>query len=259
MGYYSVPRRILRGARQLLYPRRCPFCNRVLGSVPECPDCAGELDKLRRKPGMRLDMSQHYLSGLAGGAAPFQYTGCVRTAILRAKYNAAPWAAVEMGVCMARLAFGSSIRMWGAEPVPQLVPGISAGYSCIIPVPASGKKRGYNVPCLMAFPLEQALGVPLYSEALERTCAKRHQAGLPFEERFANVAGAFRVRQPEQVDGKRILLVDDVVTTGATAAACTQALLAAGAESVFILAMAVSEIDFLSSNHAESEEKFPEI
>ena len=91
MGYYSVPRRILRGARQLLYPRRCPFCNRVLGSVPECPDCAGELDELRRKPGMRLDMSQHYLSGLAGGAAPFQYTGCVRTAILRAKYNAGFW------------------------------------------------------------------------------------------------------------------------------------------------------------------------
>ena len=143
------------------------------------------------------------------------------------------------------LAFGSSIRMWGAEPVPQLVPGISAGYSCIIPVPASGRKRGYNVPCLMALPLEQALGVPLYSEALERTRAKRHQAGLPFEERFANVAGAFRVRRPEQVDGKRILLVDDVVTTGATAAACTQALLAAGAESVFILAMAVSEIDGL--------------
>ena len=43
MGYYSLPRRSLRGVRQLLYPRRCPFCNRVLGSVPECPDCAEEL------------------------------------------------------------------------------------------------------------------------------------------------------------------------------------------------------------------------
>ena len=41
MDYYSVPRRILRGARQLVYPRRCPFCDRVLGSVPICPDCAG--------------------------------------------------------------------------------------------------------------------------------------------------------------------------------------------------------------------------
>ena len=45
MDYYSVPRRILRGARQLVYPRRCPFCDRVLGSVPVCPDCAAELEK----------------------------------------------------------------------------------------------------------------------------------------------------------------------------------------------------------------------
>lgn len=259
MGYYSAPRRFLRGARQLLYPRRCPFCNRVLGSIPECPDCAEELDELRRKPGIRLDLSQHYLQGLTGGAAPFRYTGCVRTAILRAKYNAAPWAAVEMGVCMARLAFGSSIRMQGAEPVPQLVPGASVGYSCIIPVPASGRRRGYNVPYLMALPLERALGVPLYGGALERIRTKRHQAGLPFEERFANVAGAFRVKQPEQVEGKQILLVDDVVTTGATAAACTQALLAAGAESVFVLAMAVSEMDFPPSDPAENEEELPEI
>ena len=51
MDYYSVPRRILRGARQLVYPRRCPFCDQVLGSVPTCPDCAAELEELRRKPG----------------------------------------------------------------------------------------------------------------------------------------------------------------------------------------------------------------
>ena len=119
MGYYSLPRRSLRGVRQLLYPRRCPFCNRVLGSVPECPDCAEELEQLRRKPGMRLDMSQHYLGNLTGGAAPFRYEGCVRAGILRAKYQAAPWTAVEMGVLLAKLAFGSEIRMQGAEPVPQ--------------------------------------------------------------------------------------------------------------------------------------------
>ena len=56
MDYYSVPRRLLRGARQLVYPRRCPFCDQVLGSVPTCPDCAAELEELRRKPGMRLDV-----------------------------------------------------------------------------------------------------------------------------------------------------------------------------------------------------------
>ena len=54
MDYYSVPRRILRGERQLVYPRRCPFCDRVLSSVPICPDCAAELEELRRKPGMMV-------------------------------------------------------------------------------------------------------------------------------------------------------------------------------------------------------------
>ena len=85
MDYYSVPRRILRGARQLVYPRRCPFCDRVLGSVPVCPDCAAELEELRRKPGMRLDASQHYLGELTGAAAPFRYEGCVRRGILHTK------------------------------------------------------------------------------------------------------------------------------------------------------------------------------
>ena len=100
MRYYSAPRRALRGVRQLLYPRRCPFCNAVLGSIRTCPDCAEEVDRLRRKPGIRLDASQHYLGGLSGAAAPFRYEGCVRRAILRAKYQAAPWTAVELGVAM---------------------------------------------------------------------------------------------------------------------------------------------------------------
>ena len=50
MGYYSAPRRFLRGLRQVVYPRRCPFCGRVLGSIPECLDCAQELDTLRLLP-----------------------------------------------------------------------------------------------------------------------------------------------------------------------------------------------------------------
>ena len=184
MDYYSVPRRILRGARQLVYPRRCPFCDRVLGSVPICPDCAAELEELRRKPGMRLDASQHYLGKLTGAAAPFRYEGCVRRGILHTKYHAAPWAAVELGLWLAKLAFGSEMHMAGAEPVPELVEGMSLGYDCIVPVPASGRARGYNVPQLMAVPLARALGIPLYPKALGRTRAKRHQAGLPFELHF---------------------------------------------------------------------------
>ena len=69
MDYYDPRRRALRAVRQLLYPRECPFCGRVLGDVRDCPDCAVQLETLRRKPGIRLDPAQHYISNLAGAAA----------------------------------------------------------------------------------------------------------------------------------------------------------------------------------------------
>ena len=137
--------------------------------------------------------------------------------------------------------FGAEVEMHFAEPVPGLVPGAAIGYDCIVPVPATSRRRGYNVPERMAQPLAHALGLPLLPKALCRVRAGRHQAGLSLDERLANAAGAFRAQEPELVEGKRVLLVDDVITTGATAAACAQALLDAGAHSVFAVAMAVTE------------------
>lgn len=241
MLYYSGLSRTLRQLRWVLYPRRCPFCDRVLGNQPACPDCADGLAELRRASSMRLRGSEHYLGRLDGAAAPYQYTGLVRRAVLRAKYQGAPWAAVELGVEMARLLFGSEIRMCGSEPLPEPVPGLDRGYDCILPVPASSKKRGYNVPERMAQPLARAVGVPVVTDALTRARSTRRQEGLSLDERLANVAGAFQVARPEAVEGKRILLVDDVLTTGATASACAQALLDAGAQSVFAVALATVE------------------
>ena len=258
MDYYAPRRRALRAVRQLLYPRECPFCGRVLGDVRDCPDCAEQLEVLRRKPGIRLDPAQHYIGNLTGAAAPYRYNGCVRRSILNAKYQGKPWRAVEMGNRLVQLAFGSEMHMAGAEPVPELVEGMSLGYDCIVPVPASGRARGYNVPQLMALPLTRALGVPLYPEALGRTRAKQHQAGLPFEQRMANVAGAFRVTDPDRIEGRKVLLVDDVITTGATAAACAQALLAAGAESVFAIALATVEFEAFPAKDQPLQENKPD-
>lgn len=241
--YYSGTRRILRQLRWAIYPRRCPFCNRVLGTVSPCPDCADALDELRRTPSMRLREGAHYLARLEGAAAPYRYAGCVQHAVLRAKYQAAPWAALELGAEMARLLFGSEVKMQGLEPIPAQVPGLDRSYDCVVPVPASSKVRGYNVPERMARPIARALGVPVETKALLRARAARRQEGLSLDERLANVAGAFRVAEPQRVEGRRILLVDDVITTGATVAACTQALLDAGAQSVFAVALATVEFD----------------
>lgn len=240
-GYYAPVRLALRNARQLLYPRRCPFCGRVLGSIPACADCEREREGLRRTPSMRLDAQQHYLGSLSGAAAPYRYEGCVRRGVLRAKYQGAPWMAAELGVWMAHLLFGEPVQMCGSQPVPRPAEGFGLGYDCVVPVPASGHARGYNVPELMAQPIAHALGLPLLCGTLCRAREGPHQAGLPFEQRLANVAGAFCVRDIECIEGRRVLLIDDVITTGATAAACTQALLDAGAQSVFAVALATVE------------------
>ena len=166
----------------------------------------------------------------------------MREAILRAKYNGEPWTADELGLELPRLLLGSEKTLCGMEPRPTPVSGGALGYDCIVPVPASGRARGYNVPERLALPLAEALGVPLLPHALRRTRHKKRQAGLSLDERMANVAGVFAA-DPAQVEGKRVLLVDDVITTGATAAACTQALLAAGAESIFAAALATVEFD----------------
>ena len=86
-GYYSCPARLARQMRQLLFPRRCPCCRRVLGTLPFCEVCTPRLEELRRGPVMRLDASRHYLGALDGAAAPYRYEGVVRSAILPAKYE----------------------------------------------------------------------------------------------------------------------------------------------------------------------------
>ena len=64
-------------AAGLVYPRRCPFCDRVLGWMPDCPDCAAEQAKLRRAV-PRLPATEHILRDVTGVAAVWRYDGCVR-------------------------------------------------------------------------------------------------------------------------------------------------------------------------------------
>lgn len=99
-------------------------------------------------------------------------------------------------------------------------------------------RRGYNQAALLGKALAVELNTP-YLSALLRARPTRQQARLTRAERFENVRAAFRIRvEPEILRGKCILLVDDVVTSGATVAACKEGLLAAGARSVKIAAVA---------------------
>jgi len=94
---------------------------------------------------------------------------------------------------------------------------------------ARRRERGYNQAGLLAETLAGEIGVPLLDGAIERVRDTRPQARLDPRARRANVAGAFRVRRPRWLEGRSILLVDDVITTGATFEACLAALERAGA------------------------------
>jgi ComF family protein len=100
------------------------------------------------------------------------------------------------------------------------------------------RERGFNQALVVARGVARALGSTLEPRALERVRATRSQVELDETERRANLRGAIRVRRAESVRDRRVLLVDDVLTTGATADACADALRRAGAASIDVLAVA---------------------
>jgi len=118
-------------------------------------------------------------------------------------------------------------------------------FDAIVPVPLHWLrrwKRGFNQSELLARALGRRTGIPV-ARALQRSQATRAQAGLSNHARRQNVTRAFRARA---VDGKRILLIDDVMTTGSTAAACGRALKQAGAARVAVLTVARADRRFLA-------------
>jgi len=110
----------------------------------------------------------------------------------------------------------------------------------VVPVPLSKKRkkeRGFNQAKILAYPLAKKVGVPFDTECIKRIKETRSQVGLTIKERKFNVANAFSTDQIF-VKSKRILLVDDVATTGATLNECAISLLQAGAKEVYALTLA---------------------
>jgi ComF family protein len=114
--------------------------------------------------------------------------------------------------------------------------------SMIIPVPLHAKRaraRGFNQASVIAQLLSRKLNLPFDEISLVRVSAsEKYRAGLDAKGRRDTVAGAFAVGHPRLVENEDILLIDDVFTTGATVSACAEALVSAGARTVFVLTVA---------------------
>ena len=208
----------LRRLPDLLFPRRCPFCGSLLGpdalQGTVCPACVPEEMRLQHIPA-RLPEGEHDFYAVREAAAAYYYEDIVRTAVLRCKRGGCFWYARELADRVAVLVFGALPAKQPGK-MPQYA-GVTALplYSCIVPVPPRQ-------------PLLGMPGLPLQKE-------------LTREQRLQNARGAFGCRPGTDLTGRRVLLIDDIITTGATASACALALLEAGAVEVTAVAIAAAE------------------
>jgi ComF family protein len=232
----------------LIFPAPCRICARMLdtgGTIPFCHACMAALRETLPQP--LCEQCGRPIVSLAvteaksgprchlcrGGVYAFDlarsfgaYTPRMSRAILLLKYgNVTPLGA------------------WFARSLADMAGDNSHAFAAdvVVPVPLdSGRQleRGYNQAELIAKPLARLLGIPFRSYLLLRTRPRPNQLRLTRRERWETVRGAYATHKTAQVDNLRVLLVDDVFTTGATLDACSRALKGAGAARVVGLTVA---------------------
>jgi ComF family protein len=227
-GLAHRPRTLARAASRLAatfvacaFPQRCPGCGRVADARELlCAACRARIPELAltlcarclvlgRDP---VGCGRH--SGYAVRPA-WVYDARAAAIVTALKFEGRPGLARSVVAVLARAC--------GAHGTPDLV----------LPVPlhpARERERGYNQSARLAGALAEHVGAPVLDRALVRARPTRAQSRLGPRRRRENVADAFRVAQPWAVRGRRVRLVDDVITTGATLEACLSVLREAGAE-----------------------------
>ena len=204
----------------ILFPPKCVFCRRLVDDHKEliCPKCKKMLPYTENGGILKGNFFTSCVS-------PLYYENDVREALLRYKfYQMTAYAAT----------FGKLVAECAAEYIDAQVDIISW-------VPLSEKRlgeRGYDQAQLLAEAVSKELGIPCVSTLKK----KRHTAPQSRtgggEKRRKNIAGAYEVTDKQLIDGKVILLIDDIVTTGSTFAECARTLGKSGADKVYCAAAA---------------------
>ena len=202
-----------------------------------CPDCAREADRLCHQP-PRLPATEHEFYAVNTAAGAFYYADGVRHGILLCKEFGKPWFAREFADLIAVLVYGAEpAPVPGRMPVYQNLTGIPLYHAIVPVVPREKRHPADNLPLLLARRLGRILDLPVLCP-LVTTRSIRPQKTLDLAQRQKNTNGAYACRPGTDLTGKRILLVDDVCTTGATAREALRALSEAGAVSVGVLVAA---------------------
>ncbi len=224
---------MIRDFFNLFVPVVCPACEKVLVNNERiiCTGCMYELPRTRYQSYSENPVALLFWGRvhIENATALFQYQKGSRfqRLIHELKYNGRQDIGREMG------------RMLGVE----LTGSPFATADIILPVPLHRKKyrkRGYNQCDPLAQGLSESLGIPWLNGHLTRPSASLTQTNRTRIDRWSNVEGIFKVKDPGYLYGKHIILVDDVVTTGATLDACATAILAHENVRVSVATLAVS-------------------
>ena len=216
----------------LFFPNYCFGCHDglVKGEEILCTSCLSELPRLDYYRSDDNPMVNRFIGRVpvkhGWALLKFQKTGIVQNLLHELKYNNHP----EIGEKL-----GKILSMNLVEG------GFEKEFDWLIPVPLHKyrmRTRGYNQSAMIAKGMSEILQVPFSDSIIRRTTATKTQTKKSKIERWENVNYAFEVVDPNLISGKRILIVDDVVTTGATIEACAKILLNAGASEVSVACLA---------------------
>ena len=204
----------------LLFPPKCILCRKVLdtGEVDLCPQCRSDTEE---HPDGKLK-----LSFIDSWSALWYYEDNVRGSLLRYKFFGHRHLAAGYGRLLA-IALQQELEDYD--------------FLTWVPISALRKlRRGYDQVELVVWAIgKEAQLLPI--STLKKIRHTRPQSKLKtVERRRANVLGAFAVKEPESIRGKKVLLLDDIVTTGATAGECARMLKLAGAKKVHLAAIAAA-------------------
>lgn len=219
-----------------IYPRRCPVCDQVLppGGTMVCPGC---LEKLQVREGFHCkkcgkfilqeekefcDDCLHTRHSFEEGYGIFPYSGWAQRSMVRFKFHGRTEYGAFYGKMMAYAAQRTLTR-WD----PQV----------ILPVPMyrkKEKKRGYNQAAILARETGKCLHIPVRGDLVRRIRDTKPQKDMTLQMRRKNLKGAFAV-SPEAAGYERILLIDDIYTTGSTVDAIAKILKQRGAEKIYFL------------------------
>jgi ComF family protein len=237
--------RLVHGLMAIVYPKTCFSCRKKLAEKADdgflCSQCRGKIKK-NLPPfcvscGRQLEKRwlaknvcpacQKKKLHFDRAFSPCVYDGVIKELIHKFKYNGKE----HLGLPLSRIMvdFIKEYRL----PIDYI--------DCIIPIPlhkARLREREFNQAQILGRHIAEEFKKDILADAIERYRHTKTQTDLEIDERFLNVRDSFRIAQPEAIEGKNVLVIDDVLTTGATSSEVAAALKEAGAKMVFVLTLA---------------------